>query len=216
MGPRRIASGPLEEVAVIVKGIVDRGQTSPVLVFDDETSAVIDLDLRGSIEMVRRYAAQLSGAGTTPASTPEPNATAPGRGPGRPRLGVVAREVTLLPRHWEWLATQPGGASAALRRLVDQARRTHAGKDRVRRAQNAAYRFMSAMAGDEPGFEEAARALFGRNDAVFDALIERWPADVRDHARRLARGAFSDAPDVQLEDASPTPTHETAGRGGRT
>lgn len=198
MGARRIASGLLEEVAVMVKHLVDQsGQTSPVLVFDDETSAVIDLDLRGTAETVRKYAADLAAARTPASPSPSDPVEALGpRGPGRPRLGVVPREVTLLPRHWDWLAGQPGGASAALRRLVDQARRTHAGKDRVRRAQNAAYRFMSAMAGDEPGFEEATRALFADNPAVFDALVERWPPDVRDYARKLARAAFTDPSDV--------------------
>lgn len=195
MGARRVASGNLEDVAVAVKAIVDRGQASPVLVFDDDTSAVIDLDLRGTADAVRRYAARLARGRVTPtASPPQPAGEAPARGPGRPRLGVVPREVTLLPRHWEWLATQPGGASAALRRLVDQARRTHAGRDRVRRAQEAAYRFMSAMAGDEPGFEEATRALFAGNQAVFDTLVERWPPDVRDHAKQLSLDAFGVTP----------------------
>lgn len=195
VGSRRIASGPLPEVAVAVKELVDRGRTSPVLVFDDETSEVVDLDLRGTAEQVRRYAEGL--AASRAARAPEPElhqgAAEPSvpRGPGRPRLGVVAREVTLLPRHWQWLGSQPGGASAALRRLVDEARRTHAGRDRVRRAQEAAYRFMSAMAGDEPGFEEATRALFAGNGPVFDALVEPWPADVRDHARKLAVPALS-------------------------
>ena len=193
MGSRRIASGPLEEVAVAVKELVDRGQVSPVLVFDDETSAVVDLDLRGTVDDVRRYAGSLAAARSASTGSPEPAEAASGpRGPGRPRLGVVAREVTLLPRHWEWLASQPGGASAALRRLVEQARRTHAGRDRVRRAQEAAYRFMSAMAGDEPGFEEATRALFAGNRAVFDALVAPWPPDVRDHARRLAGPALGE------------------------
>ena len=113
------------------------------------------------------------------------------RGPGRPRLGVVAREVTLLPRHWEWLNGQPGGASSALRRLVDEARRTSATRDRVRRAQEAAYRFMVAMAGNEPGFEESTRALFGGNRPRFNELIEAWPADVREHARVLADRVFN-------------------------
>jgi hypothetical protein len=120
----------------------------------------------------------------------EDTAAAP-RGPGRPKLGVVAREVTLLPRHWEWLATQPGGASITLRRLVEHAKRASTGKDRVRRSQSAAYRFMSAMAGDEPGFEEATRALFAGNLDRFNTLVEGWPRDVRDHARRLATGAFT-------------------------
>jgi hypothetical protein len=191
MGGRRVASGPLPAVAVTVKELVEREQTSPVLVFDDETSAVIDLDLRGSIEDVERYAATLARAQSAGPADPDPVPFAGRRGPGRPRLGVVAREVTLLPRHWDWLNEQPGGASAALRRLVDEARRTHAGRDRIRRAQEAAYRFMSAMAGDEPGFEEATRALFAGNRAVFDALIAPWPPDVRDHARKLADPALA-------------------------
>ncbi len=194
MGARRIASGPLPEVAEAVKVLVDRGRASPVLVFDDETSVVIDLDLRGTVDDVRRYAERVvESRAAWPAAASEHEEAVPGpRGPGRPRLGVVAREVTLLPRHWEWLATQPGGASAALRRLVEEARRTHAGRDRVRRAQEAAYRFMSAMAGDEPGFEEATRALFAGNRAVFEALVAPWPPDLRDHARRLAGPALSD------------------------
>src|SRR3984957_11907417 len=104
------------------------------------------------------------------------------RGRGRPKLGVVAREVTLLPRHWEWLATQPGGASVALRKLVEEARRTHADKDKIRKAQERAYHFMSAMAGDLPGFEEATRALFADNRSKFKETIGTWPVDVHDHA----------------------------------
>ena len=112
------------------------------------------------------------------------------RGPGRPKLGVVAREVTLLPRHWDWLAQQPGGASVAFRRLVDAARRSGEDGDRVRRAQDAAYRFMSAMAGDRPHYEEAIRALFANDPARFEKLIAGWPADVRDHTLMLAENAF--------------------------
>ncbi|HDR9526974.1 TPA: DUF2239 family protein, partial [Burkholderia stabilis] len=107
---------------------------------------------------------------------------------GRPKLGVVSREVTLLPRHWEWLATQPGGASVALRKLVEDARRTHAAADRHRDAQTRAYHFMSAMAGDLPGFEEAARALYANDPARLAELVSGWPDDVRDHALALARG----------------------------
>jgi hypothetical protein len=112
------------------------------------------------------------------------------RKPGRPKLGVVPREVTLLPRHWDWLAGQPGGASVALRKLVEQARRTNQDKDRLRLAQEAAYRFMSTMAGNEPGFEEAARALFAANQVRFSEFVEPWPIDVRDHAKKLAARAF--------------------------
>jgi hypothetical protein len=115
-------------------------------------------------------------------AAPEP------RGRGRPKLGVVAREVTLLPRHWDWLATQPGGASVALRKLVEEARRTGGDRDRSRAARDAAYHFMSAMAGNLPGFEEASRALFADDRRRFAGLIAGWPDDVRDHAVKLAFG----------------------------
>jgi hypothetical protein len=112
------------------------------------------------------------------------------RGRGRPKLGVVAREVTLLPRHWQWLSVQPGGASVAIRKLVEEARKANAGKNRVRRAREVAYRFMSAMAGNLSGFEEATRALFGKDSERFQSLTDSWPRDVRDYARKLAAAAF--------------------------
>jgi hypothetical protein len=176
-GTQRIARGPLPEVALQAKAAIDRGE--PVLIFDDATSEPIEVDFRGTAEDVRQ---RLARAGEQP--------DAPPRGPGRPKLGVVAREVTLLPRHWEWLSGQPGGASVALRKLVDEARRANAGKDRVRQSQEAAYRFMSAMTGNAPGFEEATRALFAADAARFDELIEPWPRDVRDHAKKLAAAAL--------------------------
>ncbi len=169
-------------MALAAKAIVDAGPASTIVVFDDQTGEFIDLDYRGTPADVARRVEAMAEAADARADVP--------RGPGRPKLGVVAREVTLLPRHWEWLATQPGGASITLRRLVEHARRASGGKDRVRRSQAAAYRFMSAMAGAEPGFEEAARALFAGSLERFDALVEGWPPDVRDHARRLAVGAF--------------------------
>jgi hypothetical protein len=187
-GTRRIASGELAEVALRTKEVIDRGGDAPVLIFDDTTSEAIELDLRGTAQEVLERLGEPSGEGT-PA---DPDREAP-RGPGRPKLGVVPREVTLLPRHWDWLNGQPGGASVALRKLVEEARRVNEGKDRVRRAQEAAYRFMSAMAGNLPGFEEATRAFFAGNQARFDELVEPWPADVRDHARTLAAAAFRGA-----------------------
>jgi hypothetical protein len=171
-GHRRIASGSLAEVALAVKAAIEAGAAGPVLTFDDGTGRVVDLDLRGSeAEIVARL-------GEHPAP----------RGRGRPKLGVTAREVTLLPRHWEWLASQPGGASVTLRRLVDQARRTEGEKSRLRAARDAAYRFMSAMAGDLPGFEEAARALFAGDRAGLDRHGADWPADVRAYLRKLTEG----------------------------
>ena len=180
-GPARLAAGALADIALELLAAVDRGGT--VLVFDDETGARVDLDLRGTPEQI---VARLAPPPARPAEPEGP------RGPGRPRLGVVAREVTLLPRHWEWLATQPGGASVALRKLVEEARRANEGADRVRLAREAAYRFMSAMAGDAPGFEEATRALWAGDAARFGAETAAWPPDVRDHARRLAAPAFGE------------------------
>jgi len=193
-GSRRIASGTLTEVALTAKEMIEGGEQAPVLIFDDATSRVIDVDFRGTGADV---AARLSsGSSDSPRERgpTEGREGGPPRGRGRPKLGVVSREVTLLPRHWDWLNVQPGGASAAVRRLVDEARRTHAGRGRVREAQEAAYRFMSAMAGDAAGFEEATRALFAGNQARFDELTGAWPADVRDHARRLASAAFAPRP----------------------
>jgi hypothetical protein len=181
-GSRRIASGELPQVVLKAKAVMDRGERAPVLIFDDATSELIEVDLRGTARDVQKRL-----AAPTPAAQPTEEEV---RGPGRPRLGVVAREVTLLPKHWEWLNSQPGGASVALRKLVEEARRVNATKDRVRIAQEAAYRFMSAMAGNEAGFEEAARALFAGKPDRFEEHTESWPIDIRDHARRLAAGAF--------------------------
>jgi uncharacterized protein len=186
-GARRIASGDLKHVALKVKAVIDRGERAPVLIFDDITSEPIEVDFRGTAQAVLKRLSIPAAAAV--AEPPEEES----RRPGRPRLGVVAREVTLLPRHWEWLNSQPGGASVALRKLVEEARRVNAGKDRVRMAQEAAYRFMSAMAGNEPGFEEASRALFAGKPDRFDESVAAWPIDVRDHARHLASAAFPGA-----------------------
>ena len=173
-GERRLVSGPLAEVALAVKRV--EGRTSaPVAVFSDSTGRAVDLDLRGSDEdVVARLAETLAPAAETP------------RGRGRPRLGVVAREVTLLPRHWEWLNAQPGGASVALRKLVEEARRANGDRDRQRAARDAAYHFMSAMAGNLPNFEEASRALFADDRRRFVGHIAGWPTDIRDHVVKLA------------------------------
>ncbi len=185
-GTQRIVSGDLVRVVLTTKSVIDRGGTEPVSVFDDLTGEPIEMDYRGTAEEVARRAGASATDGVAGASV---ESEAP-RGPGRPRLGVVAREVTLLPRHWEWLNSQPGGASVALRKLVEEARRANRDKDRARQARDAAYRFMTVMAGNEPGFEEAIRALFAGDGGRFDFCIDPWPADVREHARTLAARAF--------------------------
>ena len=194
-GTRRIQSGAPAEVARAAKAVVDGGEQA-VLVFDD-ASRVVDIDYRGSPEnviarlgLIDDTSTPSNGNGKSEDSSPYLESPAP-RGRGRPRLGVVAREVTLLPRHWDWLATQPGGASAAVRRLVDSARQSSVDKDRIRTAKESAYRFISAMAGNEQGFEEATRALFAGDETRFAAMSDSWPRDVRDHARALARQAFA-------------------------
>jgi len=190
-GFRRIASGLLPEVALKSKEAIDQGG-EPVLLFDDETSRPIEVDFRGSFSDV--LARLDDGVQAAPEAAPaEPVEVAAPRGPGRPKLGVVAREVTLLPRHWEWLNGQSGGASVALRKLIDEARRVNEGRDRARRAQEATQRFMTAMAGDQPGYEEAGRALFAGDRERFRQMIDNWPEDIRDHAGKLAGPAFESA-----------------------
>ncbi|MBV8926165.1 MAG: DUF2239 family protein [Bradyrhizobium sp.] len=178
-GQRRLVSGPIAEVALAIKGTT-RPTASPIAIFSDATGRPIDLDLRGSnAEVLARLSAP------SPASAGEAAPNEP-RGRGRPKLGVVAREVTLLPRHWEWLAAQPGGASVALRKLVEETRKASGATDRHRAARDAAYHFMSVMAGNLENFEEASRALFADDRRRFTGLIARWPADIRDHVVKLA------------------------------
>lgn len=173
LGTRRLASGPLDQVALAAKKALDRGAQQPVLIYNDHTGHAIDIDSRGSdAEVLARLA--------------RPPPPSPPRGRGRPKLGVIAREVTLLPRHWQWLGSQPGGASVALRKLVENARRSNQRTDQRRQRQEAAYHFMSAMAGNLSNFEEASRALFAHDRERFGDLIRHWPVDVREHAVRLA------------------------------
>lgn len=199
-GHHRIATGDLCAIAIASKRTMEDEAIGPVLIFDDATGRSFDINTRGSdAEVLQRLSGEATneiGAGRFPTGSLAIDRTEsindrPDDGPrgrGRPQLGVVPREVTLLPRHWEWLATQPGGASVALRKLVEEARRTHADRDRIRRAHERANEFMSAMAGDFPGFEEGIRALFANDQAKFSELIAVWPVDVRDHATRLAFG----------------------------
>jgi len=184
-GDRLLACGAYADIAQALASLDEQEQ--PVLVFDDATGAPVDAPPRPE------HAALLARMGVDGAGASDPanSRAAPRPSPGRPRLGVVAREVTLLPRHWQWLATQPGGASAALRRLVEQARKSGDAADGRRRAGERAYKFMSAIAGHQPGFEEAARALFAGDGRAFAACTARWPKDVRAHLGELARGAFT-------------------------
>ena len=170
-GSVRVAAGSRLDAAKAAQALAGEGG---VLIFGPDGRSV-DFDLSGGPEALAR---RLS-----------PPTAAP-RGRGRPKLGVVAREVTLLPRHWDWLASQPGGASVALRKLVEAARRASEGPDRIRAAREAAYRFASAIGGDLPGFEEAMRALFAGDDVGFQARIRGWPTDIAAQLRTYAAEAF--------------------------
>jgi len=179
---RLIASGPLAMVVRAAKLALDAGASEPLLIFDEHDSRQIEVDFRGTLAEV------LARLPTTDA--------APARGPGRPKLGVVPREVTLLPRHWDWLAGQPGGASSVLRRLVEQAARGSGAKDRARRAVESVDRFMRVIGGDLPGYEEASRAFYRGDRASFDALTGSWPTDVREHLSRLVAIAWDEQADA--------------------
>jgi len=180
-GYKRIASGELAIVVRASKDVVANVEHASILIFDNATSQQVEINFRGTPdEVLQRLAPEPS---EVPAESPQVEPKA-----GRPKLGVVAREVTLLPRHWEWLATQPGGASVTLRKLVEEARRNSAAKDQQRLAYEATHRFLMVMAGNLPGFEEASRSLDRKDKVRFEQCIAEWPADLRDHAQQLADG----------------------------
>jgi uncharacterized protein len=196
-GDRLVATGDITTVLQKTKQRVDGGETAPILIFEDRTGRQIDFDIRGTQEeAVSRLASHPLFAG--------PDAdTRPRSGPGRPNLGVVCREVSLLPRHWEWLSGQRGGASATIRRLVDEARKTGGPRERARAARDAAGKFMWSMAGNLPGFEEASRALYAGDYERLAGLAAGWPGDIRRHLERMVGEA------ARLE-------IEAAGAGGET
>jgi len=185
-GQRCIGSGDLLVVARKAKMVLDQGEPDPILIINDATGEWVEVDFRGtSEEVVQRLCAS--------EIADQPASGAPlKRGVGRPKLGVISREVTLLPGHWEWLDGQPNGASAALRRLVHAAKQANRGKDQARQSQDAVYRFMTTMAGNLPGYEEALRAFYRRNLEHFDALIASWPRDIRTHLKKLIAAACND------------------------
>jgi uncharacterized protein len=174
VGNDLLASGERDRVLTAMKSRFDQEGNPVILTFEDQTGRQVDFDLRGTLAEVLARA--------------KPDQ--PRVGPGRPKLGVVAREVSLLPRHWEWLEEQPNGASAAIRRLIDEARKREPGEQEVRAATEAAGRFLSAMAGNLPGYEEASRALYARDGERFEELIRDWPRDIRTHVQRLVHGVF--------------------------
>ncbi len=186
-GHHKLGSGSLSEMADVYR-TAHASSLDTVLIFDDGTGRSIDFDLRLSAAQLQALenSAATQSAQSTDEEEEETESAGQTRRRGRPKLGVVSREVTLLPRHWEWLAAQPGGASVALRKLVESARVRLADRDAKRQAQERAYQFMLAMGGDLPGYEEASRALFADDQAALESHLAAWPADVREHALKLA------------------------------
>ncbi|MES1204439.1 MAG: DUF2239 family protein [Pseudomonadota bacterium] len=178
-GQRLIAAGPIKSMLSRLKQCLDAGETDPVLVFEDQTGVQVDFDTRGSAEDV------LARLSFHPHFASD---EAQGRlrlGPGRPKLGVISREISLLPRHWNWLEQQGGGVSSTLRKLVEEAARHRQGRPRADVARDAVGKFMWAMAGDLPHFEDASRALFAGDHKRLGTMIRAWPVDIRDHLQRL-------------------------------
>ncbi|WP_026298548.1 DUF2239 family protein [Deinococcus aquatilis] len=179
-GTHHLLTGTLREVLTHLKTqeeSLDGG--SPVLIFEAHSGRQVDFNLRGTLsEVLEREA-------------PLPVAAAKA-GPGRPKLGIVSREISLLPRHWAWLEQQRGGASATLRRLVDEARKENPGQEQIQQAQTATDRFLGVMAGNLPHFEAASRALYARDRAAFSQHIAQWPGDIRAYALQLAAPVFAD------------------------
>jgi hypothetical protein len=180
-GEERIAEGDLAAVVLQVKRRLGKADRGSALIFSEATGATVDFNFHGSEKDVLKRLEVFT-------SEPEPTESA---GPGRPRLGVVSREISLLPRQWEWLATQPGGASGMIRKLVDEAKRKASDSPTLKQLQERAYKFMSVMAGDRPGYEEALRCLYKKDRKGFLERSAAWPKDVRDAARRLADAAFA-------------------------
>lgn len=174
-GTELLAKGELIDVVRAVKAALDQGADRSVALLDAATSRPVEINFTGTEEEVLQRIPR-----------------APVRSAGRPKLGVVPREVTLLPRHWEWLAGQPGGASVALRKLVEHASRDAREADTMREARDAAYRFMHELMGDAAGFEEASRALFAGDGERFGTLVADWPVGVRAHLLELAGPAFGE------------------------
>ena len=183
-GDKQVCKGPLPEVILKIKRRLGKAENSPALVFSDATGNTMDFNFQGTEKDVLKRLEIFAAGDAADHQVPE------SPGPGRPKLGVVSREVSLLPRQWEWLAAQSGGASAILRRLVDEEKKKSLMGDSVKKQQERTYKFMSVMAGDLKGYEEALRALYKKDAKSFLLYVEGWPADVKAHAAKLAKPVF--------------------------
>jgi uncharacterized protein len=180
-GSKLLSKGSLDEVVLKIKKRLGKEENNPYLIFSDDTGQTIDFNFRGTEKDVQKRLEVFITEKTTRDIT---------AGPGRPKLGVVSREISLLPRQWEWLSTQPGGASSTLRKLVEEAKKKHSLIHPSKQAQERTYKFMSIMAGDLVGYEEALRALYKKERKIFLSYIEAWPADLRIYIAETSKEAF--------------------------
>ena len=174
--------GELSDVVLKIKKHLGKAENSTILIFSDDTGATMDFNFQGTKQDVLKRLEVFTSSEQEIAST----------GPGRPRLGVISREISLLPRHWEWLATQSGGASATLRRLVEEAQKRSSNNTSIKQIQERVYRVMSVLAGDFHGYEEALRALYKRDRKTFFSRIETWPKDVRKYLSEISKSVFEE------------------------
>ena len=174
--------GGLKEVVLNIKEHLGRSENSSVLIFSDLTGKTMDFSFHGSKQDILKRLEKYT-------FTEEPKEPS---GPGRPKLGVVSREISLLPRHWEWLATQSGGASATIRLLVEEARKKSSNISSIKQMQERAYQIMSVLAGDLQGYEEALRALYKKDSKVFFTHVKRWPIDIQKYLNEITKPVFEE------------------------
>ncbi len=178
-GTKIIATGQLKEIISKVKDYLKRNNIEPLLIFDDMTSEQLEINFSESNEAILKSFKKDRNEITKKSSNV-----------GRPKLGVVSREISLLPRHWEWLSKQPKGASATLRILVEEAKKQNQPQEQIRPAQDATYTFMNSIAGNLPNYEEALRALYSRDKKNFQKQISSWPKDIVIHIKKLIENIF--------------------------
>ncbi len=181
-GHKLLFRGKLHDVVLKIKKKLGKSDNSSVWIFNDLTGKIMDFNFQGSEKDVLKRLEIFSSEDAKKAST----------GPGRPKLGVISREISLLPRHWEWLAGQPSGASATLRRLIEDAKKKSQGSHNIKQLQERSYKVMSVLAGDLGGYEEALRALYKRDEKKFYQQMKDWPQDVKDHLNELSKPIFQE------------------------
>lgn len=169
-GDTRIITDSLFNVALALQ----KQSEMNVLVFNDQTGQQIDLDLSGSEDDLKQRYTEVEYVKKV----------------GRPKLGVISREITLQQKHWNWLDQQSSSASAVIRKLIDKELNDPSSESNIMLAKQAIDHFMLAMLGNMPNYEEATRALYQGNKSHFLALIHNYPKDLKVYLELKAQTAF--------------------------